>query len=77
MNKGEKHVSWAKAGKICPLNFVTKTSELLCQGYVVYWCYATNIQPKKEKVDDIPIVCEFRDVFHKSYQDRPINKKRF
>ena len=42
-----------------------KPSELLCQGYIVYWCYAINIQPKEEKAEDIPIVCEFREVFRK------------
>ena len=40
-----------------------KTKELLCQGYIMYWCYASNIQPKEEKAEDIPIGCEFRDVF--------------
>ena len=46
-----------------PLNFVMQTSELLCQGYRVHCCYAINIQLKEEKADDIPIVCEFREVF--------------
>ena len=38
----------------CPLKFVTKTSELLWEAYVVYWCYAINIhdqrlfQPKED-----------------------------
>ena len=43
-----------------------QTNELLSQGYSVYWCYAINIQPKEEKAEDIPIVCEFREVFRKS-----------
>ena len=45
-----------------PLNSVMKLSELLCQGYIVHWCYAVNIQVKEEKAEDIPIVCEFREV---------------
>jgi len=58
--------------KPCPLNSVMETSELLCQGYVVYWCYAINIHPKeRKKAEDILIVCEFRDVFLKSYRDCP------
>ena len=40
-----------------------QTSELLCQGYIVHWCYAINIQLKEEKAEDIPIVCELREVF--------------
>ena len=55
--------------KSCPFNSVMKTNELLYQGYIVHWCYAINIQPKEEKAEDIPIVCEFREVFWKSYQD--------
>ena len=42
--------------KSCPLDSVMKPSELLCQGYIVHWCSAINIQPKEEKVKDIPIV---------------------
>ena len=55
--------------KLGPLNSVMKPSELLCQGYIVHWCYAINIQPKEEKVEDIPIICEFREVFWKSSRD--------
>ena len=55
--------------KSCPLNSVMKTNELLFQEYIMYWCYASNIQPKEEKAEDIPIACEFRDVFLKSYRD--------
>ena len=51
------------------LNSVMQTSEHLCQGYSVYWCYAINIQSKEEKAEDIPIVYEFREVFRKSYRD--------
>ena len=39
--------------------------ELLCQGYIVHWCYVINIQLKEEKAEDIPIVCESREVFWK------------
>ena len=40
--------------KSCPLNSVVKTNELLCQGYIMYWCYASNIQPKEEKSKRYP-----------------------
>jgi len=55
--------------KLGSLNSVMKPSELLRQGYIVHWCYAINIQPKEEKAEDNPIVCEFREVFRKSYRD--------
>ena len=55
--------------KPCPLNSFMKTSEFLCQGYILYWCYASNIQPKEEKTKDIPIVSGFRDVFLKNYKE--------
>ena len=40
--------------KPCPLNSVMETSELLCQGYLVYWCYAINIHPKEGKSSRYP-----------------------
>ena len=52
-----------------PLNSVMETNELLCQGYVVYRCYAIDIHSKEEKEEDIPIICEFIDVFLKNYQE--------
>jgi len=56
--------------KPCPLNSIMKSSELLYQRHIVHWCYAINIQLREEKAEDIPIVCEFREVFRKSYRDR-------
>jgi len=55
--------------KPCPLNSVMKLIELLCQGYIVHWCYAINFQLKEKKAEDISIVCGFREVFRKSYRD--------
>ena len=40
-----------------------KASKLLCQGCIGYWCYTIDIQTKEEKADNIPIICEFEDVF--------------
>lgn len=40
-----------------------KASKLLCQGCIGYWSYAINTQTKKEKAGNIPVVCEFGDVF--------------
>ena len=47
----------------CPLNSVMKASDLLCQGYIGYWCCPIDTQIKEEKAEDSPIVCEFRDIF--------------
>lgn len=47
----------------CPLNYVLKASELLCQGHIGYWYYAIDNQPQEEGAEDIPVLCEFRDVF--------------
>jgi len=51
-----------------------KIGELLCQGYIVYWCYVIDIQPKEEKTEDIPRVSGFRDVFLKNYQECSANR---
>ena len=40
-----------------------KASKLLCQGCIGYWCYAIDTQTKEEKGENIPLVCEFEDVF--------------
>jgi len=48
-----------------------KASKLLCQGCVGYWCYAINTQEKEEKEEDIPMICEFRDVFPEALPGPP------
>ena len=53
----------------CSLNSVMKASDLLCQGYIGYWCCAIDTQPQEEEAEDIPVVYEFRYVFLKSYWD--------
>ena len=40
-----------------------KASKLLYQGYKAYWCCAMDIREKEKTIDNIPIVCEFEDVF--------------
>ena len=57
-----------REGKSYPLISAMKVSKLLCQGCIGYWCYAIDTQTKEEKVENIPIFCEFEDVFLKSYQ---------
>jgi len=46
-----------------------EVSELLCQGSIGYWCHAIDSQLKEKKAKDSLIVCEFRDIFLKSYRD--------
>ena len=40
-----------------------KASKLLCQGRIGYWCYAIDTRIKEEEAANIPVVCEFEDVF--------------
>ena len=40
-----------------------KASKLLRQGCMGYWCYAMDTQVKGEEAENIPVVCEFDDVF--------------
>jgi len=61
--------------KSCPLIFAIKSSKLLCKGCVRNWCYATNTRRDEEKVEDIPVVCEFRDVFPKELPGLPLQRK--
>ena len=44
-----------------------KESKLLCQVYEGYCCYAKDIQEKEELEDNIPVLCEFRDVFPEEF----------
>ena len=53
----------AEKGKILSLISAKKVSKLLCQGRIRCWCYAIDTQTKEEKGENIPLVCEFEDVF--------------
>jgi len=48
-----------------PLISIMKATKLLCQGCIRYWCCAIDFQRKEETIEDISVVCEFRDVFPK------------
>ena len=48
-----------------------KASKLLYQGCIGYWCYAIDTQTKEEKAENIPVVCEFEDVFPKELPGLP------
>jgi len=58
-----------------PLIFALKESNLFCEGCIEYWCHAIHIQEKEKKAKDIPIVCEFRDVFIEELTGLPLNEK--
>jgi len=40
-----------------------KACKMLRKGCVGYWCYALEVKEDEVRVEDIPIVCEFPDVF--------------
>jgi len=42
-----------------------KACKMLRKGRVGYWCYALEVQDDEIRVEDIPVVCEFPDVFPK------------
>ena len=52
-----------------------KASKLLCQRCIGYWCYAINTQTKEEKVENIPVICEFEDVFPEDLPGLPPQRK--
>ena len=62
---------WVKGGKTLSLISTTKASKLLCPGCIEYWCYAIDIHEKEQIVEDISIVCEFRDGFPDKLQGLP------
>ena len=71
----ERNIFYVKREEIpCPLNSGMKASALLGQGYIRCWCYAFDTQPKEEKAEDSHVVCEFRDVFLKSYREYPAKR---
>jgi len=57
--------------KSYPLISAMKASKLLFQGCTGYWCYAIDTQAKEEKAGNIPVICEFEDVFLKELAGLP------
>ena len=55
----------------CPLISTMKVSKLLSQGCIGYWCYAVSTPIKEEGVENIPVVCEFEDVFPEELPELP------
>jgi len=66
---------WAKEAKSYSLIFAMKASKLLCQGCIGYWCYATDTQTKEEEARNIPVVCEFEDVFPEELPGLPPHRE--
>jgi len=60
--------------KSYPLISAMKASMLLCQGSIRYWCYTMDVQEKGETTKDIPIVCEFKDIFPKELPRLPLKE---
>jgi len=40
-----------------------KACKMLRKGCVGYWCYALEVKEEEVRVENIPVVCEFPDVF--------------
>jgi len=41
----------------------TNAYKLLKKRCMGYWCYGMEVKEKEVKLEDIPIVCEFPDMF--------------
>jgi len=52
-----------KRGKTMSRYFAMTASRPSCQGCIGYWCHTIDTKGNEEKVEDISMVCEFRDVF--------------
>ena len=48
-----------------------KTCKMLTKGCIGYWCYALKVQGDEVRVENIPVVCEFSDVFPEEFLGLP------
>jgi len=42
---------------------IRKANKMLSQGCIGYLCYVIEVKEEKVKIENIPVVCEFPDVF--------------
>jgi len=57
--------------KECSIISIIRASKMLRQGCIGYLCYATEIKEKEIKIEDIPAICEFLDIFPKEQPGLP------
>ena len=50
---------------------IVKARKLLRQGCVGYLCYAMEVKEEEMKIEDIPVVREFSDVFPEEFPGLP------
>ena len=50
---------------------VVKVCMMLRKGCVVYWCYILEVKEEEMKIEDIPVVCEFPDIYPKELPRLP------
>ena len=58
--------------KPCVIISTMKASRLLRQGCEGYWCHVVDTQAKEEILENIPVVCEFKDIFPKDLPRLPL-----
>ena len=61
--------------KECSIISIIRASKMLRQGCIGYLCYATKVKEEEIKIEDIPIICEFPDVFPKELPGVPPQRK--
>jgi len=52
-----------RLGKEYSVILIVKASKLLRQGCIEYLSYDTEVKEEEMKIEDIPVVCEFHNVF--------------
>jgi len=61
----------AKSEEILSLDFCYESKYVVMSGLYSILVYAINPQTKEEKIETIPVVCEFEDVFPKELPGQP------
>ena len=46
---------------------IMKASKLLRKAHIGYMCHAIEVKEEEAKIENIPLVCEFVDVFSNNY----------
>jgi len=57
--------------KECSTISIMKASKMIRRGCIGYLCYATKVKEEEMKIENIPTVCEFPDIFPKELSGLP------
>jgi len=66
--KGKKVTIWGtNSDKKCSFTSALSTRKLLRQGCIAFLCFVSEVKSKDVKLEDIPVIKEFPDVFPKKF----------